>query len=252
MTIAIGLDEGVPSQRLPGLATAAVMSIAGGAIHAAATGVHAEHPQLARIFVVTAALQLGAGLLALARPTRAAALVTAAVNAAAVAGWAITRVSGISWIDGLETKEAPQFADTACALAAAVAAGAALAALLVGWQRARPVRLLLPALAAAVLAVPAMISGGTHVHSHDEVAGAGAHVHDEGELASGTPSGGEGAAAAPADHTHDTVVDDGSGSAPSDATGADDGHTHDTVPATPGGHDRGIPPTASTCRAWRA
>ena len=82
MTIAVdpgAFDDGVPpgvtvrrataSRRLPGLATAAAMSIGAGAVHAAATGVHAEHPQLARIFVVTAVLQLGAGLLG-ARPTQ--------------------------------------------------------------------------------------------------------------------------------------------------------------------------------------
>ena len=141
MTIAVdpgAFDDGVSpsvavrraavSRRLPGLATAAAMSIGAGAVHAAATGVHAEHPQLARIFVVTAVLQLGVGLLALARPSRAAALATAAVSVAAVAGWVTTRVAGISWIDGLEVSEAPQYADSACALLAAVAAGAALSA----------------------------------------------------------------------------------------------------------------------------
>ena len=30
--------------------------------------------------------------------------------------WLATRITGISWIDGLEVREAPQFADTACAL----------------------------------------------------------------------------------------------------------------------------------------
>src|SRR5687767_3754181 len=100
------------SRRLPGLATAAAMSIGAGAVHAAATGVHAEHPQLARIFVVTAVLQLGVGLLALTRPSRAAALATAIVSIAAVAGWVTTRITGISWIEGLEISEKPQFADT--------------------------------------------------------------------------------------------------------------------------------------------
>ncbi|MGD9999205.1 MAG: hypothetical protein AB7U39_19975 [Ilumatobacteraceae bacterium] len=231
MTIAVGIDGDSSSRRLPGLATASAMSIAAGAIHAAATGVHAEHPQLARIFVVTAALQLGAGLLGLARPSRVAALVIASVNAAAVAGWAVTRVTGISWIDGLETSEAPQFADTVCALTAAIAVGAALSALLVGWQHTRPVRLLAPALVAALLAVPAMVSGGTSVHSHDEAGAADGHVHDEGSLSAGTPAGGDGAAAAAATdgHTHDTVVDEANGQPTDDTT-----HTPDPVPATPG------------------
>ena len=33
----------------------------------------------------------------------------------AVAAWTITRISGISWIDGLEHAESPAFADTVCA-----------------------------------------------------------------------------------------------------------------------------------------
>ena len=43
-------------------------SIGAGVIHAAAAGVHAEHPQLARLFVLCAVAQVGAGLLAWAAP----------------------------------------------------------------------------------------------------------------------------------------------------------------------------------------
>ena len=135
----------VDVRRLPGIVTAAVASIGAGAVHAAAIGIHAEHPQLARIFVAIAVLQLGAGLLALVRPNRLAALAVAAVNAGAVGGWIVTRVTGISWIDGLEVKEAPQFADTVCALMGMAAVGAGVAAALVGWHMARPARLFFPA-----------------------------------------------------------------------------------------------------------
>src|SRR6188472_458333 len=109
-------DTTIAVNRLPGIVTAACASIGAGAVHAAATGIHAEHPTLARLFVVVAILQLGVGLLALVRPSRPVALAVAIVNAGAVAGWIATRVSGISWIEGLEVKEAPQFADTVCAL----------------------------------------------------------------------------------------------------------------------------------------
>jgi hypothetical protein len=209
-------------RRLPGLATAAVMSIGAGAVHAAATGIHAEHPQLARIFVITAVLQLGVGLFALVRPNRLAAMATVAVSAAAVAGWVITRLTGISFIDGLEVSEAPQFADTLCALLAAVAAGAGLAALLVGWQPARPVRLFTPALAAAALAIPAMVSGGTtvHTHAHDDTTAAAAHTHDT------TTPAADGSAAVIADdgHTHDATAVDATGTTVA-------AHTHDTTVA---------------------
>ncbi|MFZ9628971.1 MAG: hypothetical protein ACO3C1_06420, partial [Ilumatobacteraceae bacterium] len=85
-----------PSTRMPGLGVAALASIGAGAVHAAATGIHAEHPQLARIFVVMAAAQLAVGFVAMRRATRPVAASVAAVNAVAVAGWLLTRVSGIS------------------------------------------------------------------------------------------------------------------------------------------------------------
>ena len=205
-------------RRLPGIAVAGVASLGAGAVHAAATGIHAEHPDLARIFVVVAVLQLGAGLWSLLRPARWVAAATAAVNAGAVAGWVATRVSGISWIDGLESAEAPQFADAACALLGAVAAGAALAAALVGWQRARPPRLLIPVLAATALTIPAMVSGGTHVHAHGD-AGASGHDHTE---ATGTAGAGD-AGATTGDTAHDDGHDHAEASDTAGATGATGG-----------------------------
>ncbi|MFN8022838.1 MAG: hypothetical protein U0Q03_15030 [Acidimicrobiales bacterium] len=230
-------DDGALMRRLPGIAVAGVASLGAGAVHAAATGIHAEHPQLARVFVVVAVLQLGVGIWCLLRPNRLVAAATVLVNAGAVAGWVATRVSGISWIDGLEVAEAPQFADAACALLGAVAVGAGLGGVLVGWQRARPPRLLVPVLAATALTIPAMVSGGTHVHAHGDAAGhdhteaAGAstdatgdgaatgtdashddasHDHDQGATAGATGIGGDGASAAATDtpvHQHtDTTV----------------------------------------------
>ncbi|MFM8312561.1 MAG: hypothetical protein ACKOAZ_11760 [Ilumatobacteraceae bacterium] len=192
------------STRLPGLGVAAITSVGAGAIHAAAVGIHAEHAQLARIFVTLAAAQLIAGLWALRAPGRLAAVTTAAVNAVAVAGWLLTRVSGVSFVEGLETREAAQFADTACALLGALAVGGALAALLVGARPASAPRLALPSMMVAVLAVPAMWTGGTHVHSGD-------HGHSATETAAGADHGD--------DHPHDTT-------ATGDTT-AD--HAHDTT-----------------------
>src|SRR5688500_17299604 len=167
------------TRRLPGILVAAVSSIGAGAVHAAATGIHAEHPQLARIFVVTAILQLGMGLLALVRPSRLVAAGVAVVNITAVTGWIVTRVSGISWIDGLEVKESAQFADSTCALMGAVAIGAAVVALAAGWRTMRPGRLLFPGLAVLALTVPAMMSGGTHLHSDGHGAGTESAAHDD-------------------------------------------------------------------------
>ena len=56
-------------------------------------------------------------------------LAGAAINLAAVVGWVMAKTSGISFIDGLELEESPQFADTAAAALAAIVVIAALAAL---------------------------------------------------------------------------------------------------------------------------
>jgi len=150
------------------LAVAGIASLGAGAVHAAAVGVHVEHPQLAQLFVVLAAAQLIVGLWALVRPTRFAAWAVAGVNALAVGGWLATRLTGIAWIEGLEVREAAQFADTACALMGALAVGAAVSASLVGWRPSNPARIAMPSLLIAALAIPAMWTGGTHVHSHSE------------------------------------------------------------------------------------
>lgn len=192
---------------MPGLAVAALASIGAGAVHAAATGVHAEHPQLARLFVICAAAQIGCGLWALLRPSKIAAWSVVAVNALAVGGWLTTRLVGISWIEGLEVREAVQFADSGCAALGAAAAGAALVGLVVGWRPLPMNRLALPSVAVLALAVPAMWTGGTHVHSGN---------HTDSEVA------------ATDDHGHDTTVDNSTG----DTVHTDDStHTTDTTAA---------------------
>lgn len=215
-----GHPHPLSTTRLPGLTVAALASIGAGAVHGAATGIHAENPGLARLFVVITVAQLGAGIWALVRPMRPAALAVAAVNAVAVGGWLVTRLVGISWIPGLEVAEAPQFADTACALMGAVAVGAALSALVVGWRPAAPARVWMPSIAIAALAVPAMWTGGTDVHSHDESAG---HAHESTVDADGNVV--EAAESDTEDHPHDTVLDE-NGNVTPDTT---HGHTDDPV-----------------------
>ena len=219
-------------RRLPGLATASLASLGAGAIHAAAIGIHAEHPQLARVFVATAVLQLGLGLVGLLRPHRLVAVSLAAANAAAVGGWLVTRTVGISWIDGLEIAESPQFADSACALMGAVAVGLAAGALLVGWHPGRPVRLVAPGLAALALTVPAMVTAGTHVHSHDETTAD--HAHDEatvtgpiGELAAADDGHPHDDTAAHDTAAHDDTTGDAAGNSTSGDATATTVHAHD-------------------------
>jgi hypothetical protein len=156
-----------------------VASMGAGAIHAAAVGIHAEHPTLSRLFVAVAAAQILVGLVTLLRGGRAVAAATALINAVAVVAWIVTRVSGISWIEGLEHSEAPQFADTVCAALGALAVAAAVVTLRGGvgrTMRATPTRLGLPAIGVGAIAVAAMMSGATHTHS---VSAGEDHSHGE-------------------------------------------------------------------------
>ncbi len=166
-------------KRFPGIAIAGLASIAAGAIHGGAIGLHAEHPQLARIFIVTSLLQLAWGITILLRPQHWLLPIGVIVNGAAVGGWALTRIAGISWIDGLEVRESPQIADTLCAGLGIVAASIALAALLVGERELPQVRLAFPAFAVLFLTLPAMWNGASHLHSEGAIAHADGHGTEE-------------------------------------------------------------------------
>jgi len=166
-------------KRFPGIAIAGLASIAAGAIHGGAIGLHAEHPQLARIFIVMTLLQLAWGLTILLRPQHWLLPLGVLINGAAVGGWAITRIAGISWIDGLEVRESPQIADSLCAGLGIVAATIALAALLIGERELPHVRLAFPSFAVLLLTLPAMWNGATHVHNHGVTVDASGNVINE-------------------------------------------------------------------------
>jgi len=178
-------------------AVAAGASLGAGAVHAAAIGVHSEHRQAALTFTLLAALQLGWGILALARPGRVLVGLGALLNLGALAGFALAKTNGISWVDGLEEAEAVQTADGLAAGLAAVAVLAALGHLSGRGHHALKGSALLTgtaALAVAALAVPGMVSAGTHSHSdghegtehaHDAAPAAGAAA--EAEVASAVP-----------------------------------------------------------------
>ena len=168
-------------KRFPGIAIAGLASVAAGAIHGGAIGLHAEHPQLARIFIVMTLLQLAWGITILLRPQHWLLPVGVIVNGAAVGGWALTRITGISWIDGLEVRESPQIADTLCAGLGIVAATVALAALLIGERELPQVRLAFPSFAILLLTLPAMWNGATHVHNHAAAVDASGNVIDESQ-----------------------------------------------------------------------
>ena len=221
----------------PSLVVAASASAGAGLLHAAAAGIHADTSTLARIFVVLTMLQFGVALLAIVQPARPAAGALIVVNMAAAAGWFVTRLSGISWIDGLQVAERPQLADTTAAVLAAAAVAAALAAL-VDPARGLPRRAVAnAAVLVAVLVVPGLLDTTSHEHGP----------------ADGTPDGHDhGAADVDAGHEHGTsgATDQGVAAAPVSAGGeaaaADDLHAVDDHP--PGEHvDAQVDPWP---RAW--
>ena len=172
----------VPQATAGRLAVAGVASMGAGAIHAAAIGVHAEHRQAVLAFVVVAAFQLGWGAVALTRSHRLLGFAGAVGNLAVIGGFLLAKTSGISFVEGLEAAETVQLADGVAAGLAAVAVLAAFAAV-VGPGESRPRRLLVPAatLAVAALAVPSMVSAGSHAHAEGPAA---AHGHDATPAAS--------------------------------------------------------------------
>ncbi len=150
-----------------------------------AIGAHADHLLLANVFVALAVAQLGTGVALLIQPGRAVAKSVVVINAAAVVGWIVSRVVGVWFVAGLEVAEAPEFADTVCALLGALAAAGAALAVRVDtrlgatrtWRPAITVRdVAIPAIAVALLTVPAMSLSATHSH---ETHADDSHSHDE-------------------------------------------------------------------------
>ena len=210
MTIA--LDPAAVAPRLSTTTTTGMVGVAGltslgaGAVHAAAIGAHGEHRAAVLTFTAVAALQLAWGGLALLRSTRLVAVLGLLLSAGAVAGWALAKVEGIPFVDGLDAAEPIQTAD-GIAAGLALASVVALAAALWAWRRGGPgARTPLPLMAVAVSAVTVfgMVAAGSHAHAGD------AHG---GDLAAADHHGGEVAGAAPADHhgADAAAVDHGDG-----------------------------------------
>ena len=179
-----------PARAVPGaLVTAAIASLGAGAIHATAAGAHADPRSAAIAFAVTAALQIAWGAWALVRSGRLVSLVGVAVNGAALGGWVLAKTTGITFVDGLDAQESPQFADSLAAALAAVAVAGAVMALVekVEWAaKPRPALVGVTAAATLALAVNGMVATGTHSH-------AGGDGHDNTEMAGSDHAHGEGA-----------------------------------------------------------
>jgi hypothetical protein len=147
---------------------AAYASIGAGVIHGTAMGIHAEHATLAKVFMAFTLLQVGWGIVVLSNQQLWVVVSGCVVNAAAIAGWVITRTVGISFIGGLEVTQKPQPADTLCAVLAAFSLGAVF----VAWkQRNTAVKKLRHFDAAALMSVVTFVAllsvaGKVHDDNH--------------------------------------------------------------------------------------
>jgi hypothetical protein len=149
------------------LVIAALASIGAGGVHAAAVGAHGEHRFLATMFVWVAAFQVCWGIAMLLRPRVELTTLGLAGNAFLVGVWLVTRLRGLSFVEGLEVRESVQFADAAAAGLGLVVVGITLGTLLTpgAADDHRLTNMSIPAFLVAALALPAMVTAGTHAHS---------------------------------------------------------------------------------------
>lgn len=150
------------------VAIAALASIGAGVVHGGAIGLHAEHPQLARMFIVVALSQIAWGLVALLQPSKLVLPAGIIINGVSAGAWVVTRVTGISWIDGLEVRESPHWADSIAAGLGLVAMGLALAIVIVGLEILPSIRVAPPAGLFCAFTIVALWTGVSHDHSHGD------------------------------------------------------------------------------------
>ena len=204
-----------------GLAVAVMVGLAA-LLHVVAAWVHRDHATLAGLFLIAAVLQLAwaGALLFDPRPWVIAA--GAVVNGSFVVFYVLTRMTGLTDVQGLEQAQPVGFQDGVTTLLEVAAVGGAVLMLSPGLlARGLPVRvtprvLTVVSVLAVLFAVPAFAAGTAHDHAahdgHDHAAGDHAHGDDDHDHSDGDHADG--------DH------DDG-GHAHADGDHADDDHGHD-------------------------
>jgi len=202
---------------------AGAASLCAGVIHASAVGAHGDHKQLALIFVALSVAQIGVGLLLMARDQSWMLWSGFFVNLLAAAGWLLTRVSGLRWIDGLEVRESPQWADSIGALLALVSVAWLIGLLALGGLRdsistaVRPFVVTAPLIMLVGIAMWSM-AGIQHQHGDSETSGS----HSSAE------------------HSHNDSTSDDTGTVLLDSSSSADAHSHDSS-SSDHDHDPGWP-----------
>ena len=180
-TLETGAAAATVERTVP-LTIAAFASLSAGAIHAAAIGSHSGLPDMVKVFTATAAFQLGWGALALVRPQRAPIALGLLGNLALLGGWVAAMTTGVSFIEGMDTKLSPSQADVLAAAFAAVAViGSVLAVLRprLGAKKGAAF-VLLAGVASVALGVTGMASAASPDH-HGGGGGTAADDHDHGD-----------------------------------------------------------------------
>ena len=120
------------------------------------------------LFVWATAAQIAWGIVALLRSSTIVAITGLSANVILAVAWFVTRITGISWIEGLEYREPFGFADATSAGLAVVAVGIALGVLLTpgALTEHRTRNIGVPAFVIAALTLPAMVVGGATTHNH--------------------------------------------------------------------------------------
>jgi hypothetical protein len=148
------------------LVVAAAASIVAGIVHAGAIAAHSETRPAVLTFLGICVVQLAWGAWALARPNRAVAAIGTVIALASLVGWTLAKTRGLTFIDGLETKEKIQLADGLCATLEAITLVTATAALFIR-RRALPIpvmSILVTGMAFAM--IPGTSAALDHQHSH--------------------------------------------------------------------------------------
>lgn len=176
--------NGAAQLRSPAAILAAACMASSGIVHAAAAGAHNTDATLATLFAVTAVVQLGWAAIAIMRPARWWFALGAVLAFGAVGFWAVTKVWGIGFIDGLAGSQPVATQDLVATVLEVVAGFAALRAL---WRPAtngrRTILMSRVAVVLGALALVAAVPASAAPHDGDHAHGASgdsAHAHGDG------------------------------------------------------------------------
>jgi hypothetical protein len=145
-------------------------------VHAAAAGSHGGEDTLVVLFALTAAAQVGLGMVAIMRPDRPTLVALLAVNVVVSVGWVLSRTTGVSFIPDLTQPESIGLPDAVCTAMQVVAVLVAA----VGLVQRDSIRGPVLSPACALVLLPALI-GMTAPHTHHE-----GHTHGEATAAGAT------------------------------------------------------------------